>query len=165
MVNSGQQVKYGWIRGGKVSIPVPIGNGEVISARSGRFMKNDGSGRAEVMNADTVPWGFLESEAIAAADNTSEGKYTRNLIIDLTAVFRIPLRYETATYTTNYSAALLGKSCDLVVISNIQYADLRASGDDVIIIVGGLAASAVAANDGYIDCMINPAKIAPTAIT
>lgn len=165
MVATNQDLKYGWIRGGKTSIPVPIGSGEVISAKSGRFMKNDGSGRAEVMSADATPWGFLESEAIAAADNDSEGKYTRNLIVDLTAVFRIPLRFESATYTTNYSAALLGKSFDLVVISTIQYADLRASGDDPVMIVGGKAASAAGANDGWIDCMINPANIAPTAIT
>lgn len=128
MPNTGQQLKYGWIRGGKEGYPIPIGNAEVISARSGRFMKSDGSGRAEVAGAgSTVLIGFLESEAIAAADNTAEGKYTRNLICDLTAVFRIPLRFETVTYTTNYSAALLNKSCDLVVISGVQYANLVAS--------------------------------------
>ena len=166
MVNSGQQLKYGWIRGGKVSIPVPIGSGEVIHAKSGRFCKNDGSGRAEIMNADATPWGFLECEDITAAQNDAEGKYTRNLIIDLTAVFRIPLRYESATYTTNYSAALLGESCDLVVTDgDIQWADLRAAGDYPIIIVGGKAASAVAVDDGYVDVMINPAAISPTAIT
>jgi len=165
MANTNQQLKYGWIRGGKLTIPVPIGNGEVINARSGRFCKNDGSGRAEIAgDTHTVLWGFLESEPIAAADNTAEGKYTRNLIIDLTAVFRIPIRYESATYTVNYSAAVLGKSCDLVVVSGIQYANLTDGDESTIVIVGGQAASAAGANDGWVDVMLNPAKLSPTAL-
>jgi len=165
-VANDKQLKYGWIRGGKVSIPVPIGNGEVIHSQSGRFVKNDASGRAEIAgDTNTVLWGFLECEDIAAADNTSEGKYTRNMIIDLTAVFRIPIRFESATYTVNYSAAVLGKSCDLVVADgDIQWANLTDGDESTIVIVGGKAASAAAADDGWVDVMLNPAKLSPTAL-
>jgi hypothetical protein len=164
-VNSGLQLKYGWIRGGKVGYPIPIGLSEVINLRSGRFVKTDGSGRAEIAgDGHTALIGWLECEAITAASNDAEGKYTRNVINDLTAVFRLPIRYESATYTVNYSAAVLGKSCDLVVVAGIQYANLTDGDESTIIIVGGQAASAVAVNDGWVDVMINPAKISPTAL-
>lgn len=164
-MNSGLQLKYDWIRGGKVSYPCPVGNGEVVNLRSGRFVKTDGSGRAEIAgDGHAALLGFLESGPITATENDAEGKYTRNVINDLTAVFRIPLRYENATYTVNYSAAVLGKSCDLVVVEGIQYANLTDGDESTIIIVGGQAASAVAVNDGWVDVMLNPAKIAPTAL-
>lgn len=166
MANTGQQLKYGWIRGGKVGHPCPIGMSEVIHSKSGRFVKSDASGRAEIAgDGHTALIGFLECEDITAADNSSEGKYTRQLIVDLTAVFRIPIRFESATYTTNYSAALLNKACDLVVADgDIQWANLLTGTEGCIYIVGGQAASAAGADDGWVDVMLSPTKFVPVAI-
>ncbi len=162
------QLKYGWIAGGKTAVPIPIGLSEVIRARSGRFVEKDASGRAEIADQTTDNLiGHLECEEIEAADNDAEGKYTRNLCIDPSAVYRLPLRYETTTYNVNYSAALLFKSCDIVVTDgDIQWADLKGNVDkNLLIIVGGKAATGVGLDDGYVDVMINPLELGYTAVT
>jgi len=152
------KTKYGWIGGGKVSIPIPMGASEVIKAKSGRFIKPDGSRRGEIAgDGDTRLSGFVES-----GDQTcsaTEGATVLNNIIDTTAKFRIPLRYDGVTYTVNYSDSLKGTKHDLVVFSNIQYANVTDATEMVIIVVGGKAASSISANDGYIDCMFNPSKL------
>ncbi len=146
------QLKYGWIRGGRSGYVVPIGASEVIKSKSGRFVKNDGSGRAEVaVDGSTELIGFLDCEEFTAS--ATEGADKRFCINDVTAVFRIPVSAGT------YAATMVGKTCDLAVSSNIQGAKLDASGEDTVIIVGGDAV-----NNAYVDVMINPIKLGATGV-
>ena len=125
-----EQMIYGWVRGGHVSQPTPIGASEVFSNASGKFVTNDASGRAEVAADGTATlWGHMECEAFTAS--ATEGADVRNMIVDPSAVFRIPVNSGT------YAITMLGEVCDLSVSSNIQGAQLDASSEDTVRIVGG----------------------------
>ncbi len=151
----GKEMTFGHIRGGDSSFPLPMGASEVIKLQSGRFVKNDGSGRGEIAgDGHTTLMGFVEAGDITCS--STESGTTLKCIDDLTAVFRIPVRYRSATYTVNYSDALIGTKHDLVVVSSIQYANLTDASEGTIIIVGGKAATSVTANDGYVDVRLNP---------
>lgn len=151
------------IKGPGVGIPCSMGASEVITAWSGKFVKNDGSGRMEIAgdgNAELAGWVELPAQTCSSTEGATKGVLYNNPC----DVFRLPLRYDNSTYDRNYSDALFGETCDLVVISNVQYANLSTSTEDVIIIVGGQAASSATANDGYVDVMLNPNKMFVTGV-
>lgn len=159
--------KFGWIKGTKSAVPLPMGASEVIRAKSGRFVKPDASRRGEIAG-DTHArlMGFVESGDLTC--NSTEGQTILNCIIDINAVFRIPLFYDNSSFTVNYSDILIGTKHDLYVVNDIQYANLTDSDEDVIIIVGGLAATAAVSDgavadtvygDGYVDVKLNPDKL------
>lgn len=130
VTSSEYDLKYGHVRGGKVSHPVPIGASEVFKTASGQFVTNDASGRAEVAGDGTASlWGHMECEEFTAS--STEGADVRNMIVDPSAVFRIPVNSGT------YVATMLGETCDLSVSSSIQGAQLDASSEDTVRIVGG----------------------------
>lgn len=152
------KLKYGWIGGGHASYPLPMGASEVIKTKSGRFVKSDASGRGEIAgDGHTQLLGFVEGGDQTCS--STEGATELNCIADVTAKFRIPLAYDGATYTVNYSSALKGESTDLVVVVNVQKANLTTHSEETIIIVGGKAASSATADDGYVDVMLNPTKM------
>lgn len=142
----GEQLVYGWIRGGSVKIPVPIGASEVIKDRSGKFVKNDASGRAEIAgDGDAALFGHLVCEELTT--DSTEGSTVRDMIVDPSAVFRIPVNSGT------YAATMLGETCDLSVTSDIQGAQLDASSEDTVRIVGGDAV-----DNNWVDLMFVDAK-------
>ena len=160
-LTNGQLLKYGPIKN-EVSgpyIPIPMGASEVVAAKSGRFVKNDGSGRAEIAVAgSTLLLGWIELPHNANYSSTNiftcsatEGGDVAPLIpawAALGIVFRIPVN------TGTFVATMRGKTCDLSVVSNIQGAALGASTEDTIIIVDGDLV-----NNAWVDVMINPSKI------
>ena len=170
------ETKYGQIRGGHNGFSLPMGAAETFYSKSGRFVKNDVSGRGELavagsaslqgfvrdgQPADGAGGGGLDTHA------TTEGDSKFWCIIDLTAVFRLPLAY-TATYTANYDDNMIGERCDLVVISEVQYVDVTNASQAVVRIVGGKAATAVfvpasvnglCQGDGYVDVMLIESKL------
>ena len=163
----GKELKFGHISGGKSSYPLPMGASEIIRGQSGRFVKPDGSRRGEIAG-DTHGrlMGFVEGgdETMSA----TEGASILNCIDDVTAVFRIPLIYDNSTWTVNYADTLIGTKHDLVVLNNIQYANLTDASEKTIIIVGGKAASIAVANgavsdvlygDGYVDVRLTPSLL------
>jgi len=159
------EVRYGIIKPSNPVGGVPIGMGasEVIKAKSGRFVKSDGSGRAEIAgDGDTELIGFVELAEQTCS--STEGGTKATLFSDLNMVIRIPLAYDGSTYTVNYSASLLNKTCDLADISNIQKANLTDSDEDTLVVVGGQAATSTTADDGYVDVMLNPNKMRATGV-
>ena len=135
-------LKYDWIKGGEVSVPVAMAAAQVISARSGKFVYMNAGAATLNVDGTTSIFGFLESHA----HTPTVGDYL-NCIIDLTAVFRIPVNAGT------YVVGMIGDYCDISISSNIQGAQLNASTEDTLIIVGGDAD-----NNYYVDVMMNPAK-------
>ena len=146
------------IRGNSVGSPIGWGASEVVGAWSGKFVKKDASGRAEIAgDGDTQLIGWVESGA--GTKSSTEGADTGVLYNSTEDVFRIPLAYDGSTYTVNYSGAILWETCDLVVVSNVQYANPTTSAEDTVVIVGGKAATSATANDGYLDVKLNPNKM------
>lgn len=138
-------VKFGWRRGGKVSVPVPLAASQVITAKSGLFVNLDGSGDA-VRSADGANeiFGYAEFDGIARTTSSTAGAEVANVIIDPSAVFRIPVLAGT------YAATMRGKTCDIKVTSNVQGADLATADDDVFVIVDGDLVG-----NAWVDVMIN----------
>ncbi len=170
------ETRYSHIRGGASSFPLNMGASEVFFSKSGRFVTNDASGRGELATAAaTVLQGWvIEGSPDDGAGggglttSSTEGATKMKCINDLTAVFRLPLAYDGSTYDRNYSTALNGESCDIVVINGVQYCNVSASSKDVVTIVGGKAASAaftdgavtgLTLGDGYVDVQFIAAKM------
>jgi hypothetical protein len=151
------------VRGNSVGSPVGMGASEVISAWSGKFVKNDGSGRAEIAgDGDTELMGWVELPA-QTCSSTESG--TKGILYNsFEDVFRIPIAYDDSTYTVNYSESLMGETCDLVVVSDVQMANLTTSAEDTIVIVGGKAATSTTVADGYVDVKLNPNKMFATGV-
>lgn len=151
-MRDGTQLKYGPNKGADcaVMIPFPMGASEVVSAASGRFVKNDGSGRAEIaVDGTTLLLGWIEDGAQTCS--TTEGGTVLNMIPGpacLGIVFRIPINAGT------FVASMRGKTCDLAVSSSIQGAKLDGSGEDLLIIVDGDLV-----NNLWVDVMVAPDKL------
>lgn len=153
-------LKYGQIRGGNSGFVIDITDAQYIKAASGRFMKrNATTGKAEVLGASdgAVVIGWMEW----GGDDTSTSSKKGWIVNDLSAVFRIPLAYDASSYTVNYSIAIKGETCDVVVVSNTQYANPTDASTGHMIIVGGLAATGTTLGvyDGYLDVMLNDAAM------
>ncbi|SRR3990167_2184162 len=150
---SNEQLKYGHIRGGREGFMVPIGASEVFGNQSGKFVKPDASNRAEVaVDGSTILLGFLDPcEAFTAS--ATEGADKRWCINDVTGVFRIPVNSGT------YAETMKGKTCDLSVSSSVQGAQLDASSEDTIVIVGGDLV-----NNNFVEVMLNPNKLHATGV-
>lgn len=156
-MENGIHLKYGHIRGGKVSMPWTMTDGEVINPQSGRFVfRNITTGLAEIADTTDAIFGFAE-----ASEDSSTSSLVIGVIMDLTAVFRIPLIYDNSTYNVNFSAVIKGECCDIKVSGGVQYADTSNNSKKQLLIVGGKAATAtsIASNDGYLDVMINPSAL------
>ena len=149
---TGEQLKYGYQMGNEILIPAPIGASEVIKAASGRFVATDGSGRVEIADSGgTELVGWLEfPEGTASA---TEGADIGTLNISLDCVYRIPIGG-----SGTYAAAMRYDTCDLLVTSSIQYADLT-SNEDVLIIVDGDET-----NNNWVDVRLNPVKMGATGV-
>ena len=134
-----EQLKYGWLRGGKVSVEVPMAATQALYAQSGRFVYMNAG--AATLCADGVGsiFGFIEAHAHTPAT----GAYL-NCIIDLTAVFRIPVNSGT------FVVGMIGDQCD-ISIDTVQGAQLDASAENTLTVVGGYGAV-------YVDVMITPTE-------
>lgn len=147
-----KEVKYGPLNPDMLkSIVMPMTAAEVVKARSGRFVTlNTSTGAVEIADAgDTLLFGFAE-----AAETASSASGLKVLVYPAQGshgVFRLPI------ITGTLTAAMFGKTCDLVRSSNIQGVDLTASGEDVVTIVGG----DVEGNE-YADVMFTAAKVTAT---
>ena len=136
----GEELKYGHRHGGKVAVPVAMAASQVLSAQSGKFVyMNAGAATLNVDGTATV-FGFLEAHAHTPATGA-----VLNCIIDLTGIFRIPVNSGT------FVIGMVGDLCDISIASDIQGAQLAASTEDTLIVVGGSAAV-------YVDVMMNPSK-------
>lgn len=142
-MQNGAQLKYGWIHGGKLSVPVTDAGSQVITAASGKFVYMNAGAATLNTDATSTIFGFLEAEA----QTTASSGEVFNCIIDLTAVFRIPILSGT------YAIGMVGDYCDINITSNVQGAQLDASSEDTLIVVGGDAD-----NNVWVDVKMNPAK-------
>ena len=162
-------LKIDWLRGGKSSYPIPMAASQSIYPRSGKFVTAATTGATLTADADTLlsgwvecgPWDYTNKCASTHFLSSGTARATLlNCIRDLTAVFRMPLHYAAAVYITNYADTLIGYLRDIVT-STYQYCDMTNGSVDVLVVVGGKAATAVnvagSVGDGYVDVMMSPA--------
>lgn len=136
-----EQLKYGQIKGGSIGVDVPMAAAQAISAASGKFVyMNDGAATL-CDDGITSIMGHLE----AAAGTPSVGDKLK-CVIDPTAVYRIPVNSGT------YVVGMIGDQCDISISGGIQGAQLDASVENLLIVVGGDAE-----DNAYVDVMVNPA--------
>lgn len=147
-----EDFKYGLIRGGHASTPVPLAASQVIKWKSGRFVNLDGSGNAviSVAGANEIFGHIEESERTSNATAALE---LAKCIVDPSAVYRIPI--DTGTYV----AAMRGKTCDIGVTSSIQGADLTANTDKVLVVIDGDLV-----DNNWVDVMINQKERAQSGV-
>ena len=114
-----------------MSQPVPLAASVAFKYLGGKWMTKNGDGNYALTNNGEIPDGWANvgeftSNATAAIDFVP-------LNISHDAVYEMPVD-EAITATT--AKALMFKTCDIVVNNGIQQADIGASADDVIQIVG-----------------------------
>ena len=159
-------LRAGIVRGEQPAFEMGCEASQVFAAWSGRFVKRGSNGYAQVAgDGDTELVGWMEADPGTVSSTAATAYATKYPVhSSLSEQFMLPLRYDNATYTQNYAETLIGKTCDLVIVSNVQYANLTTSTEDTIIIVGGKAASSATANDGYVIVKLNPVKMGATGV-
>lgn len=141
----GAQLKYGQIAGGHVGHTGYMAASQTLKRASGRFVYLDAEGRYTLCSdgASSRIWGHLEAGLEAEAPSVDD---RLNCNISLDAVYRIPVNSGT------FVKAMIGDTCDLSISSNVQGAQLDASDENIIIVVGGDLT-----NNAWVDVKINPA--------
>jgi hypothetical protein len=137
-----EDLKYGWRDGGRVAVPVAIAATQLVYPQSGAFVYMDAGAATFNVDGSTTIFGHLDFPKSTSAPAVGT---EFNCVIDLTAVFRIPVNSGT------YVVSMQGDYCDISISSYIQGAQLDASVEDTLIVVGGSGAV-------YVDVMMNPAK-------
>ena len=142
------QLKYGYIKGGEVSIDGYWTAAQTVRQQSGRFVYLDGAGRC-TLSADAVTtiWGHADypgDDAVSADDPV-------NVNISLDAIYRIPVN------SGVYVKAMIGDTCDISIDGTTQGAQLDASAENTLLVVGGDLVSSA-----WVDVKINPAKMVGT---
>jgi predicted RecA/RadA family phage recombinase len=137
-----KDLKYGQISGGNLEAVVTMAAAQAIAAQSGRFVYMVAGAATLNVDGATTIFGFLEAHA-----HTPTVGDQLKAIIALDAVFRIPVNSGT------YAVGMIGDTCDISVSGGIQGAQLDASTEDTLIVVGGDLD-----NNYYVDVVMNPAK-------
>ena len=92
--------------------------------------------------------GWMESETITAANNTSSGLYSRPCIMyDPSTIFICPV------YNVAYAATYKGVAVD-VIVDTVQKVYLEQSTHDLLLVVGGYIGSTAALS--YVLVQMNP---------
>lgn len=122
-----KDLKYGYLYGPRVHVPVPAAASQAFKNLSGKFIKLDASERADIADSgDPALFGWAEIGQVTTSSTAGQDTLTVNIAFD--AVYRIPA-------DAAVTADLRGKTCDLIVTSDIQMADIGESNEDVIQII------------------------------
>lgn len=143
-----KQLKYGWIKGPKCAVPVPMAASQTIKDQSGKFVYMDDGGAKLCEDAAAYIFGHLEIGTEDGSITPSAGDM-HNCIIGLSDVFRIPV--DSGTYVVG----MIGDLCDLAISDDVQGAQLDASAENLLFVVGGDAD-----DNNYVDVMVNPEALA-----
>lgn len=129
-----KEVKYGYLYGPRVIVKAwPIAASQVINDRGGKFVKLDSSDRIDIADSgDTQIEGWLEhptGQGLRAGFTTSATAGADEGEVDVSelSVYRIIADADPANTR--------GESCDLIITSDVQYADIGESNEDVIVIL------------------------------
>jgi len=138
---------FGLIAGNPIVINVPTGASEVFTNSGGKWVSNDAdAGRVVVCGATTTNingWAMCGAITTSSTDEVTK----INVDISLDTIYEMPID---AAQSAADLLDVLWESCDIVVTSNVQYADLDASTYDILQIVDFRAYEADSANNTVI---------------
>ena len=125
---AGEQLKYGFIRGFELSVAGYMTDAQTMRQASGRFVYLDSAGRC-TLNADGAGRIWGHAEYLGDSEGSEDDRVNVNIAVD--AAYRIPINSGT------FVKAMIGDECDISISSNIQGAQLDASDEDTLMVVGG----------------------------
>lgn len=139
---NGQPLKYGPTKHEDAVITPRAMHASEIIPMGGAFMKEDASGYLQVLTSgDSLisGWGFMgevgpdSGKSYQTASATAGGTKIPYLPAECAqiTVFRIPINAGILVQ------AMIGETCDITVVTNVQGADLTASARDCVRIIDG----------------------------
>ena len=126
---------------------MPLKASEIFGNQSGKFVARDTASADVAVAGDTEILGWANTHAHTVGTGESAEIYN-----DIRGRFLIP------TTDTDFLTSMRGKTCDLKITSDVQYADLDASTTDVIVIYDGDATLDIA------EVGLNPIKMFATVV-
>ena len=155
----GAQLKYGHVSGGKAGVYLQGGmlGSERADAPGSMFINITTAGYGEFLDDQDTAECFGHAELAygtgAAAYSTTSGTIKCNVIVDLTAIYKVPAD------TGTYAITMIGDTCDIGVTSYVQGAYLSSStGEQLIILAGDLE------NNKWVLVRLNPADQGQTNV-
>ncbi len=145
-----KQVKYSWLRGPRVIIDaVGLTASQVFKNAGGKFVRLATNRISIAGSGDTelIGWAMIGEQTTSA----TAGQDTVGVDISELSVYRLPADATPAS-------TILGDTCDLIVASDIQQADIGESSEDVIQVLG------FDATDSTVDVRMNPNKLAANGV-
>lgn len=130
-MQEGDQLRYGWIKGGKSAVPVAMAAAEVRAEKSVGFVNMDASGYAEYHDDQDTEEIFGAVESPAETTNATAGYTTYNCIVDITAIYKVVVD------TGTYAITDIGDTCDTGRTGNVIGAFLQSSTSEHLIILAG----------------------------
>lgn len=125
-----QSTEYGKRQGhGDNVFAVPVAASEVFKKQGGNFVTIDTNGRAAIATAAATN---ISGHALISENFTASSTAGGTIVpvdFSLDSIYEIPI-------SGNWADAMVGKTCDLIITSSIQYANVAASSTDVIEILG-----------------------------
>lgn len=130
----GDQLRYGWVSGGKAAVPVHMYASEQVAAPGGKFVNMNGTGYAEYLDDGDNEEIFGSAEVDYGTQSATQSLADRvNCIVDVTAVYKIPV----LTGDGTFAITDIGDTCDIGVTSYVQGAHLQVSNDEHLIVLAG----------------------------
>lgn len=129
----GDQLKYGWISGGKAAIPVAMGASEIRTGPGAGFGNMDATGYFEYHDDGDDEEVFGSVESPYGTGSTVEGGDSFNCIYDHSAAFKVPV----LTGDGTFAITMIGDTCDTGMTGNVIGVDMTASNDEHYIILAG----------------------------
>lgn len=128
--------KLGLFAGTPTIIEMPVGASEVFKYKGGCFVEPDGSGRIEVCDdGDATAIGYANTAERTAS--STEGADKVGVDVSYDTVYEIPAILNAGTVPTDAALiAAVGETCDIKVVSNVQYANVDTTTDSILLIVG-----------------------------
>lgn len=164
-LSTNRPLKYGQVAGPEVpTLAFELSASMVFENDGGKFVKLDSSEQLVIAgDGDTEILGWAH-----AGDRTSgstAGRERASVNISCDAVYALPISVGGAASarTETQLKDLVGKVCDLIVVSNVQRAAVDTSTEDTVQIVG-YRIWGTAANEQCVLVRMNPSKIAATGV-
>lgn len=138
----GDHIRWDQIKGIQLNVGnMPWAASQVIGNKSGKFVYMNAGALTLCVDGTAQIFGWANDYA-----RTPTVGDICSVNVALDAIYRIPVNAGT------YAAGMVGDLTDLNVDTNVQGAKLDASGENLVIIVGGDLV-----NNNYVDVKINPA--------
>ena len=145
-MNEGDQLRYGWIAGGKSAVPVTMYASEQVAAPGSKFVNMNATGYAEYLDDQDAEEIFGSAEVAYGTQSSTQALCdVVNCIVDITAIYKVPVD------TGTYAITDIGDTCDVGVSSYVQGAYLQASTQEQLIILHGDLA-----NNNWVYVRMNP---------